>query len=325
MNESKITKGCPKCGRVLNSDVDVCPYCNYKFDKLKAYYTRIEDQKYKQSGKYAGLLKRLVSFLADFIFIFLILMVTFISLVLTEVSINIPSYGYIAIFIIVLALYKVILEGFLSTTLGKKIVGIKLECSDGSKIGFGKALIRNVSIVLDVITLGIGYFTILFTKDKVALHDMVAKTVVVNEQNEVLPNDYAPGVMRLLAFILDGSILFGIWYLINLGINYVTEIYIINPDILMYRYYIEYGFMAIFTVIYFAIGESGSRGASIGKRVLGMRIEDYNGHRMSFIKAIFRTLFLIVEVVTLGFMLCVVSDRRQTLKDRIVDTVVIRI
>ena len=325
MNETKITKGCPKCGRTLDADVAVCPYCGYQFDKLNAYYTRIKDKKLEAHGKYAGFLKRIISFLVDFIFIGLILGLIFILLIVLKINITIPNYMYFVIFIITLILYKIILESFVSTTVGKKLVGIKIETIEGEKIGFSKALIRNISIVLDIITLGIGYLLILFNKEKMALHDMVAKTIVVNDEMEVAPNDYAPWIMRLIAFALDLGILFGLWYLINLGINYVTDNYVVNSNILDYRYYLEYGILTVLSILYFAIGESGARGASIGKRILGMRIENYNGDRIGFAKSIFRLLFLIIEIPTLGFMLCLVSDKRQTLKDRFASTIVIRI
>lgn len=65
-------------------------------------------------------------------------------------------------------------------TLGKMAVGIKATNSDGSRIGFGKGLLRWLGLFLSSLPLGIGFLMAAFTDRKRALHDMVCDTVVVD-------------------------------------------------------------------------------------------------------------------------------------------------
>lgn len=65
-------------------------------------------------------------------------------------------------------------------TLGKMAVGIKATNADGSRIGFGKGILRWLALFLSALPLGIGYLMAAFTERKRALHDMACDTVVVD-------------------------------------------------------------------------------------------------------------------------------------------------
>ena len=65
------------------------------------------------------------------------------------------------------------------STIGKRIIGVKVTGIDGNKISFLRATGRTLAKFLSVITLGIGFLMIAFTKKKQGLHDIVAKTLVV--------------------------------------------------------------------------------------------------------------------------------------------------
>lgn len=65
-------------------------------------------------------------------------------------------------------------------TLGKMAVGIKATNADGSRIRFGKGLLRWLGLWLSAIPLGIGFLMAAFTDRKRALHDMACDTVVVD-------------------------------------------------------------------------------------------------------------------------------------------------
>lgn len=64
-------------------------------------------------------------------------------------------------------------------TVGKRILGIQVAGIDGNKISFLRATGRTFAKILSVITLGIGFLMVAFTKKKQGLHDMVSETVVV--------------------------------------------------------------------------------------------------------------------------------------------------
>ncbi len=66
-------------------------------------------------------------------------------------------------------------------TIGKMFMKIKVTDLDGNRVSFMKATIRHFSKILSVITLGIGFLMAIWTDRKQTLHDMVAKTLVLNK------------------------------------------------------------------------------------------------------------------------------------------------
>ena len=76
--------------------------------------------------------------------------------------------------------YYVWMEGSSrQATLGKIAVGIRVTDLDGGRIGYGRALGRNLLKILSALILGIGYLMAAFTARKQGLHDMLAGTLVV--------------------------------------------------------------------------------------------------------------------------------------------------
>ena len=66
-----------------------------------------------------------------------------------------------------------------ATTAGKKPFGLYVVRSDGSKIGFGRALARHFAYYVSFFTLGFGFIMIAFRSDKRGLHDLICDTVVI--------------------------------------------------------------------------------------------------------------------------------------------------
>ena len=66
-----------------------------------------------------------------------------------------------------------------ATTAGKKLFGLYVVRSDGSKIGFGRALARYFASYVSFFTLGVGFIMIAFRSDKRGLHDLICDTVVI--------------------------------------------------------------------------------------------------------------------------------------------------
>ncbi len=76
-------------------------------------------------------------------------------------------------------LYYTILIGTWATTAGKRLFGLYVVRTDGSKVGLGRALARHLAYYLSFITLGIGFLMIALRADKRGLHDLVCDTVVI--------------------------------------------------------------------------------------------------------------------------------------------------
>lgn len=77
-------------------------------------------------------------------------------------------------------LYFSLMTYYKGATLGKMLVGIKVESDDFQKLSFGAVLMREVvGKFISSIIFSIGYIIAAFTAKKQALHDMIAHSVVV--------------------------------------------------------------------------------------------------------------------------------------------------
>jgi len=85
--------------------------------------------------------------------------------------------------------------------------------------------------------------------------------------------------------------------------------------------------LAIGAWLYAAFMESSSWGATIGKRLVGLRVVTSLGERLTFEQATIRHLmkFLSLFTATVGFMMAGWTKRRQALHDLPLDCLVIRV
>ena len=142
------------------------------------------------NARYAGFWIRFLAHIIDSIILFVIILV----LSLVGVIGAMPGFEQVTsdayqpddvsivdfIGMIVSLIYYVAMTGSsMQATLGKKIVGIQVIREDGSKITYLRSLGRCFAYVLSYITILIGFIIAGFTKQKTALHDMVAGTRVV--------------------------------------------------------------------------------------------------------------------------------------------------
>ncbi|MCH8880806.1 MAG: RDD family protein [Planctomycetes bacterium] len=83
-------------------------------------------------------------------------------------------YGGLAMF------YTVWLESSVwQATLGKKILGLRVVDLDGQRITFWKSASRNFNKSISTLILGIGYLMPLWTAKRQALHDRMARCLVI--------------------------------------------------------------------------------------------------------------------------------------------------
>jgi len=78
--------------------------------------------------------------------------------------------------------------------------------------------------------------------------------------------------------------------------------------------------------LYFALLQSGSRQATIGKMAMGMIVTDVDGARLSFGRASLRYFgkYLSSAVMMIGYIIAAFTEKRQALHDFIANTVVIK-
>jgi uncharacterized RDD family membrane protein YckC len=76
--------------------------------------------------------------------------------------------------------YFTYLEGGTGQTLGKRALGIRVvDQRGGGSIGYGRAAIRWIGRIVSTIPLLLGYFWMIWDRDKQTWHDKFASSVVV--------------------------------------------------------------------------------------------------------------------------------------------------
>jgi uncharacterized RDD family membrane protein YckC len=85
--------------------------------------------------------------------------------------------------ILVYIAYFSLCEGFLGRTPGMMILNLRvIKVSNLKPIDFGDGLLRSICRLLNVLLLQLGYFLMLFDKNKQALHDKLSKTLVIFDE-----------------------------------------------------------------------------------------------------------------------------------------------
>lgn len=152
---------------------------------------------YAGSLNRAGLLYRTAAYIIDGLILGLIIMLLVIPMIIITVSaqyldqtswvialvILVNLFIAIAIFGVFFC-YFVVLEGRYGRTAGKYVMGLKVLRSNGTKIGFREAILRNLPkffgnfIIIDAIIM-----LIFFNKEKQRAFDKVADTIVVHTRS----------------------------------------------------------------------------------------------------------------------------------------------
>jgi uncharacterized RDD family membrane protein YckC len=138
--------------------------------------------------------------------------------------------------------------------------------------------------------------------------------------------DLSHWVLRLIAFIIDSIIIliptYIIWFAITIAVIFTGFFFV-------YGFWLIYFFLfGILEVLYFTILDT-AWGATIGKRVLGLRVQMVKGGKVDFGKAFIRNISKIYPLfVFLDWLIAVVTpgaDRRQKYTDRIAGTTVVQV
>ena len=134
---------------------------------------------------------------------------------------------------------------------------------------------------------------------------------------------YAGFWSRLVAFVIDGIVL-NIAYIVlgfivgfTYGLLFETEE---GAEVLGW-------IISILTSwLYYALMESSSAQATLGKMALGVRVTNLDGKRISFGKATVRYLGRFLSAITLGigYLMIVFTEKKQGLHDMIAGTLVLK-
>ena len=135
----------------------------------------------KKNNQHVSLLRRFGAILYDF---FLLITVLFIASFLVVIPTGVaPEDRFFFLFQAYIFLVAFFFFAWFWTrggqTLGMRTWKMKLVTEDGSKLTWGKALIRFAIAMLSWLTLGLGFFWSLWDKQHRTWHDMASKTRLI--------------------------------------------------------------------------------------------------------------------------------------------------
>ncbi len=140
--------------------------------------------------RYAGFWKRLAAYIIDFVvisFVFVIIGFALALMGLVDLNQEVPMEKYdntvdLGSILITWGYFALMESSSKQGTLGKMALGIKVTDYDGQRISFLRATGRFFGKYLSAILLMIGFLMIAFTARKQGLHDILARTLVVNQR-----------------------------------------------------------------------------------------------------------------------------------------------
>jgi len=146
--------------------------------------------------EYVGVGRRLVALIVDTIILVIAIWIidaifhfdVVLRLDIIDAVSNLVHMGpAVAIRIIIPSVYYVVMEAMLGATVGKMVLGIRIVKLNGSPIGWGESIMRNLLRLIDLIPHGIPYLLgailIWTSPTRQRLGDRVAHTVVVRRRS----------------------------------------------------------------------------------------------------------------------------------------------
>lgn len=140
----------------------------------------------RQPQYFASLDIRLLAIIIDYFIIFVIycLLATLVVVFINEKQIRIVvSLAGLAIIPLAKMIYSTIMEASSRQgSYGKVLMGLKVSDEQGLPITFSRSVVRNLSKLLCIATLGLGYMMGFFDKRQQCLHDRIAGTLVIKDR-----------------------------------------------------------------------------------------------------------------------------------------------
>jgi uncharacterized RDD family membrane protein YckC len=157
----------------------------------------------KPSQRYVGLVTRALAFAADAAIINGVAIVTAAVVSLTLSVVTVPSDVKVAIAAVGGAAYLLWTVGYFATfwattgqTPGSRMLRIRVIAAGGERLPPRRALVRFVGLTLAAIPLFAGFLPILVDDRRRGLQDMLARTVVVDAEDDELVGRMRSGPSR---------------------------------------------------------------------------------------------------------------------------------
>ena len=136
------------------------------------------------------------------------------------------------------------------------------------------------------------------------------------------PQYFAGFDLRLLASVIDHFILFTIIAAITLS----SFIFINAPTQRLIVFLLPLPFIGMIKLIYGSIAEAGEKQGTLGKRLVGIKVSDLLGNRISLEKSLARNFSKIISFLPLcfGYFYSFLNPKKQCWHDAITKTLVIK-
>ena len=134
---------------------------------------------------------------------------------------------------------------------------------------------------------------------------------------------YAGFWLRFLALMLDGFIVIIGNFIIGFVFTLLLTISVLFPE--------GYSELVLNMIsvggvwVYYSLMESSSWGATIGKRIVGIRVVDQSGNRITFARASGRHFAKYISIFTLGigYLMAGFTKQKQSLHDQVAGCLVV--
>ena len=177
------TKTCPSCG-ATDYGTPFCVSCQKPMHASPTFMSgtaRVESPRERPVVR-AGFFRRLVAFALDWLTLSIIADIVsfayrFGSSAEREMLRMDIAMGFSAALFL---LYFTLFTGEGGQTLGKMVLGIRVQGTDGSPVGYGRAFVRTLGYIVSFFfTTFLGFLWVLWDRKKQAWHDKIAGTEVV--------------------------------------------------------------------------------------------------------------------------------------------------
>ena len=177
---------CPRCYQKNDIESEYCFACGLPLEDTRKDSASLDSIESNESYSPAGFWIRVSAYLVDVLAVgaFVIVLATFYAIyfVITigDVPIDFedsPVFNYL--YILGVIVNHIVLVAFWATTVGKRLFGLYIVRSDGSRVGLRRAFARYLASYLSGLLLCLGFLQVAFREDKLSLHDNISGTKVV--------------------------------------------------------------------------------------------------------------------------------------------------
>lgn len=191
---------CPKCGTVMSDEAFTCSNCGYLTDIAVAANLMDSEPHERVIPYYAEFWKRFLALMLDLSFLIIgwlaflgiiygaMALVFFIgqkSIYISTLRPFIAGFGIILLAVAHWFYFTVMESSFRQATFGKQILKIMVTDLKERRITLGKANLRYFSKIISMVLLFAGFIIAGFTSKRQALHDKIARTLVLNKNRQL--------------------------------------------------------------------------------------------------------------------------------------------